>query len=125
MTRKDVFARWTCQIVVAGRVPALTPITEIRGLSSIHTDGNETVVYELENGKVKTMTIDWPAEYLTVRDELIYEGDKLVEMNLYAGGEGADEHNYITWNGDNIAEYYHISGEGTNKEAWKKLDFHT
>jgi len=88
-----------------------------------HTDGNETVVYELENGKVKTMTIDWPAEYLTVRDELIYEGDKLVEMNLYAGGEGADEHNYITWNGDNIAEYYHISGEGTNKEAWKKLTF--
>lgn len=88
-----------------------------------HTDGNKTVVYELEDGKVKTMTIDWPAEYLTVRDELIYEGDKPVEMNLYAGGEGADEHNYITWNGDNIAEYYHISGEGTNKEAWHRLTY--
>ena len=86
-----------------------------------HTDGNKTVVYELEDGKVKTTTIDWPAEYLTVRDELIYEGDKLVEMDLYSGG--ADERNYITWNGDNIAESYHISGEGTNRESWKRLTF--
>jgi len=88
-----------------------------------HTDGNKTVVYELEDGKVKTTTIDWPAEYLTVRDEFFYEGDKLVEMDLYAGGEGADERNYITWNGDNIAEYYHISGEGTNREYWYRLTY--
>lgn len=86
-----------------------------------HTDGNKTVVYELEDGKVKTVTIDWPAEYLTVRDELIYEGDKLVEMDLYSGG--ADERNYITWNGDNIAESYHIWGEGTNRESWERLTF--
>lgn len=86
-----------------------------------HTDGNKTVVYELEDGKVKTVTIDWPAEYLTVRDELIYEGDKLVEMDSYSGG--TDERNYITWNGDNIAESYHISGEGTNRESWERLTF--
>jgi hypothetical protein len=86
-----------------------------------HTDGNKTVVYELEDGKVKTMTVDWPAEYVTVKDEFFYEGDKLVKIILYS--EGENEYNDITWNGDNIAEYYHISGEGTNKEAWKKLTF--
>ena len=86
-----------------------------------HTDGNKTVVYELEDGKVKTMTVDWPAEYVTVKDEFFYEGDKLVKIILYS--EGENEYNDITWNGDNIAEYYHISGEGTNKEAWHRLTY--
>ena len=86
-----------------------------------HTDGNKTVVYELEDGKVKTMTVAWPGEYVTVKDEFFYEGDKLVKVILYS--EGENEYSDITWNGDNIAEYYHISGEGTNKEAWHRLTY--
>lgn len=90
------------------------------------SDDNTTVIYELDNGKVITMTIDMPSENLTVQDEFVYDGDKLVEMNLYVirnGQKYPHERNTITWNGDNIAEYYHIQGEGTNKEAWKKYTF--
>ena len=87
---------------------------------------NRTVVYELENGKVKMMTIDMPSEYLTVEDEFIYDGDKLIEMDLYVLKNGQrynQERNTITWDGDNVAEYYHVQGEGTSKESWKRFTF--
>lgn len=85
-----------------------------------------TTILELENGKVKTMTIDMPEEYLTVRNEFEYSGDKFIGMNQYTienGKTELHERSEITWSGDNISEYNHVQAEGTNKEARKKMTF--
>lgn len=88
------------------------------------SEDQRTTVYDLENGRIKTMTIDMPEEYLTVRNEFEYSGDKFIGMNQYTihnGITGLLERSEITWSGDNISKFYNIQSEGTNKEARKEI----
>lgn len=90
------------------------------------SDDDKVTTYDLEGGKLKTMTIDMPSEYLTVRDEIEYSGDKFIGMKLYTTENGKTElheRTEITWSGDNISEYNYVQAEGTNKEARKKMTF--
>jgi hypothetical protein len=83
-------------------------------------------IYELEDDRVKVMSIDLSSENLLVRDEFVYDGDKFVTMYLYTTKKGVErlqERSAFTWDGDNVIEYYKVQWEGTSSESSKKLSF--
>lgn len=83
-------------------------------------------VCDLEDGRVKMMSIYLSSENLVARDEFVYDGERFVSMYLYTtkkGEERLQERSAFTWDGDNVTEYYRVQYEGTSQESWKKLTF--